>query len=177
MCKSKLSSPSGGRIHTTTFSLFHSFTSVHFLSCSFNARKWYRNPDAALTMCCVNFHLQQAVSASLTREQKYIVDRMVEAHRLYRAQDSSHCRVGHSVETLGINIYIYLSMRNLLYFQKHSNVFHVGLMASCVCLLSCLSGHVQKKGRACPMSCHPTCKGCSSLPGQCQVNWTGTCDL
>lgn len=108
MCKSKLSSPSGGRIHTTTFSLFHSFTSVHFLSCSFNARKWYRNPDAALTMCCVNFHLQQAVSASLTREQKYIVDRMVEAHRLYRAQDSSHGRVGHSVETLGINIYIYL---------------------------------------------------------------------
>ncbi|XP_038579232.1 nuclear receptor subfamily 1, group H, member 5 isoform X2 [Micropterus salmoides] len=35
----------------------------------------------------------QASSASLTREQKYIVDRMVEAHRLYRAQDSSHCRL------------------------------------------------------------------------------------
>ncbi|KAM7404336.1 hypothetical protein PAMP_011696 [Pampus punctatissimus] len=35
----------------------------------------------------------QAVSASLTREQKYIVDRMVEAHRLYRAQDGSHCRL------------------------------------------------------------------------------------
>ncbi|XP_071331495.1 nuclear receptor subfamily 1, group H, member 5 isoform X1 [Trachinotus anak] len=42
----------------------------------------------------------QAVSASLTREQKYIVDRMVEAHRLYRAQNGSHSRVGHSVETL-----------------------------------------------------------------------------
>lgn len=34
----------------------------------------------------------QALSASLTREQKYIVDRMVEAHRLYRAQDSSNFR-------------------------------------------------------------------------------------
>ncbi|XP_068188297.1 nuclear receptor subfamily 1, group H, member 5 [Antennarius striatus] len=35
----------------------------------------------------------QALSVSLTREQKYIVDRMVEAHRLYRAQDSSYCRL------------------------------------------------------------------------------------
>ncbi|KAM3617522.1 uncharacterized protein V6R79_007542 [Siganus canaliculatus] len=35
----------------------------------------------------------QALSASLTREQKYIVDRMVEAHRLYRAQDSSYSRL------------------------------------------------------------------------------------
>uniref|UniRef100_A0A3Q4I747 Nuclear receptor subfamily 1, group H, member 5 n=1 Tax=Neolamprologus brichardi TaxID=32507 RepID=A0A3Q4I747_NEOBR len=34
----------------------------------------------------------QALSASLTREQKYIVDRMVEAHRLYRGQDSSNFR-------------------------------------------------------------------------------------
>ncbi|XP_049436438.1 nuclear receptor subfamily 1, group H, member 5 isoform X1 [Epinephelus fuscoguttatus] len=35
----------------------------------------------------------QVLSTSLTREQKYIVDRMVEAHRLYKAQDSSHCRL------------------------------------------------------------------------------------
>ncbi|XP_023255536.1 bile acid receptor-like [Seriola lalandi dorsalis] len=35
----------------------------------------------------------QAVSASLTREQKYIVDRMVDAHRLYRAQNGSHGRL------------------------------------------------------------------------------------
>nr|XP_019944675.1 PREDICTED: bile acid receptor-like isoform X2 [Paralichthys olivaceus]XP_019944676.1 PREDICTED: bile acid receptor-like isoform X2 [Paralichthys olivaceus] len=42
----------------------------------------------------------QTLSASLTQEQKYIVDRMVEAHRLYRAQSSSHSRVGHSVETI-----------------------------------------------------------------------------
>ncbi|KAF3860095.1 hypothetical protein F7725_000350 [Dissostichus mawsoni] len=34
----------------------------------------------------------QALSASLTREQKYIVDRLAEAHRLYRAQDTSDCR-------------------------------------------------------------------------------------
>ncbi|XP_004575451.3 nuclear receptor subfamily 1, group H, member 5 isoform X1 [Maylandia zebra] len=34
----------------------------------------------------------QALSASLTREQKYIVDRMVEAHRLYRGQDSNNFR-------------------------------------------------------------------------------------
>lgn len=38
----------------------------------------------------------QALSASLTQDQKYLVDRLVEAHRLYRAQDSSHSRVGHS---------------------------------------------------------------------------------
>ncbi|XP_073325941.1 bile acid receptor-like isoform X2 [Pagrus major] len=36
---------------------------------------------------------RKALSATLTREQKYIVDRMVEAHRLYRAQDSSPCRL------------------------------------------------------------------------------------
>ncbi|XP_034394197.1 nuclear receptor subfamily 1, group H, member 5 [Cyclopterus lumpus] len=35
----------------------------------------------------------QALSASLTREQKYLVDRMVEAHQLYTAQDSSRCRL------------------------------------------------------------------------------------
>ncbi|KAM9856391.1 nuclear receptor subfamily 1, group H, member 5 [Aulostomus maculatus] len=35
----------------------------------------------------------QAPSATLTREQKHIVDRMVEAHRLCRAQDSSNYRL------------------------------------------------------------------------------------
>ncbi|XP_054465005.1 nuclear receptor subfamily 1, group H, member 5 isoform X1 [Anoplopoma fimbria] len=35
----------------------------------------------------------QALSASLTREQKYIMDRMVEAHQLYKTQDSNHCRL------------------------------------------------------------------------------------
>uniref|UniRef100_UPI003AB06E54 nuclear receptor subfamily 1, group H, member 5 n=1 Tax=Centroberyx gerrardi TaxID=166262 RepID=UPI003AB06E54 len=35
----------------------------------------------------------QVLSASLSREQKYMVDKMVEAHRQYRAQDSTHCRV------------------------------------------------------------------------------------
>ncbi|KAM3871628.1 nuclear receptor subfamily 1, group H, member 5 [Diretmus argenteus] len=35
----------------------------------------------------------QVLLASLSREQKYIVDRMVEAHRQYRAQDNSQCRV------------------------------------------------------------------------------------
>uniref|UniRef100_A0A668AE96 Nuclear receptor subfamily 1, group H, member 5 n=1 Tax=Myripristis murdjan TaxID=586833 RepID=A0A668AE96_9TELE len=34
-------------------------------------------------------------SGCLSREQKYMVDRMVEAHRQYRVQDSTHCRVGH----------------------------------------------------------------------------------
>ncbi len=48
-------------------------------------------------MHCVILH--QALSATLSAEQKYIVDRMVEAHGLYRAQDSSHCRVGHTEET------------------------------------------------------------------------------
>uniref|UniRef100_A0A665X019 Nuclear receptor subfamily 1, group H, member 5 n=1 Tax=Echeneis naucrates TaxID=173247 RepID=A0A665X019_ECHNA len=35
----------------------------------------------------------QGVSDSLTREQKYIVDRLVEAHRLYRAQNCTHDRL------------------------------------------------------------------------------------
>ncbi|KAF7641584.1 hypothetical protein LDENG_00277070, partial [Lucifuga dentata] len=35
----------------------------------------------------------QILSTSLSQEQKYLVDRMVEAHRLYRAQDSALCRV------------------------------------------------------------------------------------
>ncbi|CAN9515817.1 unnamed protein product [Ophioblennius macclurei] len=35
----------------------------------------------------------QALSSGLSREQKYMVDRMVEAHQLYRAQDGSSCRV------------------------------------------------------------------------------------
>nr|XP_043893536.1 nuclear receptor subfamily 1, group H, member 5 [Solea senegalensis] len=35
----------------------------------------------------------QALTVSLTQEQKYIVDRMVEAHRLYRAQNNSHIRM------------------------------------------------------------------------------------
>lgn len=47
-----------------------------------------------IILICLAFNLHQASSVSLTREQKYIVDRMVEAHRLYRAQESSHCRVG-----------------------------------------------------------------------------------
>ncbi|XP_026188318.1 nuclear receptor subfamily 1, group H, member 5 [Mastacembelus armatus] len=34
----------------------------------------------------------QALSASLTRDQKFIVDRMMDAHRLYRGQDSSYYR-------------------------------------------------------------------------------------
>lgn len=55
-------------------------------------------------MCCAHFHLHQALSASLTREQKYIVDRMVEAHRLYRGQDSNNFRVGSSPETYSAKI-------------------------------------------------------------------------
>lgn len=35
----------------------------------------------------------QALAPTLTRDQKYIVDRMMEAHRLYRAQDGSQCRL------------------------------------------------------------------------------------
>lgn len=34
------------------------------------------------------------VPAGLTREQRYTVDRMVEAHRLYRTEDGGHSRVG-----------------------------------------------------------------------------------
>uniref|UniRef100_A0A4W5MRZ5 Nuclear receptor subfamily 1, group H, member 5 n=1 Tax=Hucho hucho TaxID=62062 RepID=A0A4W5MRZ5_9TELE len=36
---------------------------------------------------------RQVVSANLSVEQKHVLDRMVEAHRQYRAQDTAHCRV------------------------------------------------------------------------------------
>ncbi|XP_021422103.2 bile acid receptor isoform X1 [Oncorhynchus mykiss] len=35
----------------------------------------------------------QVVSANLSVEQKHVLDRMVEAHRQYSAQDTTHCRV------------------------------------------------------------------------------------
>ncbi|XP_029291243.1 nuclear receptor subfamily 1, group H, member 5 isoform X2 [Cottoperca gobio] len=51
------------------------------------------SPDSRRVSSTSRLPGQQAQSASITREQKYIVDRMVEAHRLYRAQDSSHGRL------------------------------------------------------------------------------------
>ncbi|KAJ8016621.1 hypothetical protein DPEC_G00009150 [Dallia pectoralis] len=36
---------------------------------------------------------RQGVSTHLSRDQKHVLDRMVEAHRQYRLQDSAHCRV------------------------------------------------------------------------------------
>ena len=68
-----------------------------FLPLRFTIEKWCQIRNTGLISCCVNFH--QTLSTSLTQEQKYVVDRMVEAHRLYRAQSSSHSRVGHSVRT------------------------------------------------------------------------------
>ncbi|KAL1021128.1 hypothetical protein UPYG_G00009170 [Umbra pygmaea] len=35
----------------------------------------------------------QVVSTHLSREQKHVLDRMVEAHRQYRVHDTAHCRV------------------------------------------------------------------------------------
>lgn len=37
--------------------------------------------------------LPQAPPTCLTREQRYVADRMVEAHRLFRSQDVGHHRV------------------------------------------------------------------------------------
>ncbi|XP_010897063.2 nuclear receptor subfamily 1, group H, member 5 isoform X1 [Esox lucius] len=36
---------------------------------------------------------RQVASTNLSREQKHVLDRMVEAHRQYRLQDTAHCRV------------------------------------------------------------------------------------
>nr|XP_020468126.1 bile acid receptor-like [Monopterus albus] len=63
----------------------------------------------------------QALSASLTREQKYMVDRMVEAHRLYRVQDSSHCRLFEwpcAEEGEGLSDVVSPHLQRLLQFAK-----------------------------------------------------------
>uniref|UniRef100_A0A8D3A4I6 Nuclear receptor subfamily 1, group H, member 5 n=1 Tax=Scophthalmus maximus TaxID=52904 RepID=A0A8D3A4I6_SCOMX len=61
----------------------------------------------------------QAPSTSLTPEQKYTVDRMVEAHRLYRAQGGSHGRVGRRVETTeGLSDVVSPSLERLLQFAR-----------------------------------------------------------
>lgn len=63
----------------------------------------------------------QALTASLTGEQKYIVDRMVEAHRLFRAQDSSHCRLFDwpcTEEGEGLSDVVSPHMQRLLQFAR-----------------------------------------------------------
>ncbi|XP_034000858.1 nuclear receptor subfamily 1, group H, member 5 [Trematomus bernacchii] len=62
----------------------------------------------------------QALSASLTREQKYIVDRLAEAHPLYRAQDTSDCRFEWpcTEEMEGLSDFISPHMQRLLQFAR-----------------------------------------------------------
>lgn len=109
----------------------------------------------------VNLRLSQAPSASLTREQKQVVDRMVEAHRQYKAQDSSPCRVSRGLQTSACS----------------RSRFHAALMVPRVRVLSCSSGRVQKRRGAFLMSRRHNCIDCCSLPEQCQVSVTGLCDL
>ncbi|XP_053280387.1 nuclear receptor subfamily 1, group H, member 5 [Pleuronectes platessa] len=63
----------------------------------------------------------QTVSTSLTQEQKYIVDRMVEAHRLYRAQGSSHSRLfewPYTEEVEGLSHVVSPHLDRLLQFAR-----------------------------------------------------------
>ncbi|XP_024914850.1 nuclear receptor subfamily 1, group H, member 5 isoform X2 [Cynoglossus semilaevis] len=63
----------------------------------------------------------QASSVSLTPEQKYTVDRMVEAHRLYRAQISSHSRLfewPYTEEVDGLADVVSPQMDRLLHFAR-----------------------------------------------------------
>ncbi|XP_055366535.1 nuclear receptor subfamily 1, group H, member 5 isoform X2 [Betta splendens] len=62
----------------------------------------------------------QALPTTLTREQKYIVDRMVEAHRMYRAQDSSHCRFDWPCadEGEGLSDIVSPPLQRLLHFAR-----------------------------------------------------------
>lgn len=95
----------------------------------------------------------QVFSVSLSREQKHLVDRMVEAHRLCRAEDSSHCRVGPRPPTA---------------LPPQLLTAHGALLLPV--LLRCRTGRVQKKPSVCPSSCR--LRGCCSLPGRCQVRWS-----
>uniref|UniRef100_A0A4W6BZS9 Nuclear receptor subfamily 1, group H, member 5 n=2 Tax=Lates calcarifer TaxID=8187 RepID=A0A4W6BZS9_LATCA len=63
----------------------------------------------------------QALSASLTREQKHIVDTMVEAHRLYRAQNGSHSRLfewPYAEEGEGLSDVVSPHLQRLLQFAR-----------------------------------------------------------
>ncbi|XP_035501640.1 nuclear receptor subfamily 1, group H, member 5 isoform X2 [Scophthalmus maximus] len=63
----------------------------------------------------------QAPSTSLTPEQKYTVDRMVEAHRLYRAQGGSHGRLfewPYAEEAEGLSDVVSPSLERLLQFAR-----------------------------------------------------------
>ncbi|KAK7884846.1 hypothetical protein WMY93_027969 [Mugilogobius chulae] len=51
------------------------------------------SPDGKQRVSSTSKHHQHVMSASLNAEQKYIVDRMQEAHRLFRTQDSSFDRM------------------------------------------------------------------------------------
>ncbi|KAF1390806.1 hypothetical protein PFLUV_G00061860 [Perca fluviatilis] len=81
----------------------------------------------------------QALSASLTQEQKYIVDRMVEAHRLYRAQDSSHCRLFEfpcTEEVGGLSDVLSPHLQRLLQFARTMPGFDLLDFSDQSCLLS-----------------------------------------
>lgn len=101
------------------------------------------NPHSALCN-------RQASATSLTREQQYVADRMVEAHRLFRSQDAGHHRVN--------------SRHRLT-----SNLCHVPLTLCCVSLSS-LSGCAPRKPRLWrPTPRRLACRDSCSSPGRSQV--------
>uniref|UniRef100_A0A3Q0SAY9 Nuclear receptor subfamily 1, group H, member 5 n=1 Tax=Amphilophus citrinellus TaxID=61819 RepID=A0A3Q0SAY9_AMPCI len=103
---------------------------------------------------------RQALSASLTREQKYIVDRMVEAHRLYRAQDSSNFRVRFSwlcpEEVEGLSDVLSPGLQRLLQFARTVPGFDLLDFSDQIALLSISSLEVMFLLSAQQFSHNPT---------------------
>lgn len=101
----------------------------------------------------------QALSASLTREQKYIVDRMVEAHRLYRAQDSSNFRAYEWLcpeEVEGLSDVLSPGLQRLLQFARTVPGFDLLDFSDQIALLSISSLEVMFLLSAQQFSHNPT---------------------
>uniref|UniRef100_A0A3P8SJF8 Nuclear receptor subfamily 1, group H, member 5 n=1 Tax=Amphiprion percula TaxID=161767 RepID=A0A3P8SJF8_AMPPE len=110
----------------------------------------------------------QALSASLTREQKYTVDRMVEAHRLYRAQDSSSCRVKQEVLSDAVSPLI----QRLLQFARTVPGFDLLDFSDQSSLLSMSSLEVMFLLSAQQFSHNPAMHTQTLKPGRLLIKWS-----
>ncbi|XP_058498687.1 nuclear receptor subfamily 1, group H, member 5 isoform X2 [Solea solea] len=106
-----------------------------------------------------NTDSRKALTVSLTQEQKYIVDRMVEAHRLYRAQNNSHIRMFERPDTEevdGLCDVVSPPLDRLLLFARTVPGFDILDFSDQMSLLSVSSLEVMFLLSAQQFSTHPT---------------------